>query len=102
MKVAIINYGIGNLGSVQRSMEEIGANAYIVNHPSMLFDADRIILPGVGAFSEGMTRLEEGGWTDSLRDLVSNHQKPIMGICLGMQLLASTGVFWSRIYSGIG
>ena len=91
MKVAIINYGIGNLGSVQRSMEEIGAHTYLATHPSMLYDANRIILPGVGAFSEGMTRLLDGGWVDSLRDLVNNHQKPMMGICLGMQLLATTG-----------
>lgn len=101
MKVAIINYGIGNLGSVQRSMEEIGANAYIANHPSMLYDANQIILPGVGAFSEGMTRLEEGGWIDTLKDLVSNHRKPIMGICLGMQLLASTGEEGGK-FSGLG
>jgi glutamine amidotransferase len=101
MKVAIINYGIGNLGSVQRCMEEIDAHAYIATHPSMLYDANRIILPGVGAFSEGMTRLEDGGWTECLRDLVSNHQKPIMGICLGMQLLASSGEEGGQ-FSGLG
>lgn len=101
MKVAIINYGIANLGSVHRSMEEIGANSYIANHPSMLYDASRIILPGVGAFSEGMSRLIDGGWADSLKDLVNNHQMPVMGICLGMQLLANTGQEGGQ-FSGLG
>ena len=62
MKVAIINYGMGNLNSVRRSFEEIGADAVIANHPSALYEVDRIVLPGVGAFAEGMAHLNQGGW----------------------------------------
>jgi imidazole glycerol-phosphate synthase subunit HisH len=91
MKVAIINYNMGNLSSVRRSFEEIGVEAIIANHPSALYEADRIVLPGVGAFSEGMDHLRLGGWVEALRDLVGKQHKPILGICLGMQMLATTG-----------
>ena len=52
MKVAIINYGMGNLNSVRRSFEEIGADTVIANHPSCLYEVDKIVLPGVGAFDD--------------------------------------------------
>ncbi len=91
MKVAIINYGMGNLNSVRRSFEEIGADAVIANHPSILFEVDRIVLPGVGAFAEGMAHLNQGGWISALHDVVNLQNKPLLGICLGMQMLASKG-----------
>jgi imidazole glycerol-phosphate synthase subunit HisH len=91
MKVAVINYGMGNLNSVRRSFEEIGAHVIIACEPSVLFDADRIVLPGVGAFSEGMEHLKVGGWVPVLNDIVKVKKKPLLGICLGMQVLASKG-----------
>lgn len=91
MKVAIVNYGIGNLGSVRRALEELGAEPYIAEHPLALLDANRFILPGVGAFTEGMRRLRQGGWIDSLRRLALEERRPMLGICLGMQLLATSG-----------
>ena len=91
MKVAIINYGMGNLNSVRRSFEEIGADVVIANHPSCLYEVDRIVLPGVGAFAEGMAHLNQGGWVTALNDVVNIHKKPLLGICLGMQMLASKG-----------
>lgn len=91
MKIAIINYGMGNLGSVGRALEELGGDVIIANHPSALYDVNRIILPGVGAFGEGMAHLEQGGWSEALRELVTDHGKPLLGICLGMQMLASEG-----------
>ncbi|HSI22801.1 MAG TPA: imidazole glycerol phosphate synthase subunit HisH [Methylophilaceae bacterium] len=91
MKVAIINYGMGNLGSVRRAFEEIGVDVAIANHPSVLFETDRIVLPGVGAFAEGMAHLTDGGWVAALQDVVVTQQKPLLGICLGMQMLASSG-----------
>lgn len=91
MRVAIINYSMGNLSSVRRSFEEIGVEAVIANHPSALYEVDKIVLPGVGAFSEGMAHLEQGGWVTALHELVNLHNKPILGICLGMQMLASKG-----------
>lgn len=91
MKVAIINYNMGNLGSVRRSFEEVGADVVIANHPSDLYEVNRIVLPGVGAFSEGMAQLNQGGWVDVIKDVVQYQSKPILGICLGMQMLASRG-----------
>lgn len=89
MKVAIINYGMGNLGSVRRAFESIGAETSIANHPAAIFDADRIVLPGVGAFSEGMKNLCDAGWADALHEIVARQRRPLLGICLGMQMLAS-------------
>jgi len=89
MKVAIINYGMGNLGSVRRAFEDIGAEACIANHPSAIYDANRVVLPGVGAFAEGMKCLSDAGWVDALHDVVTQQRKPLLGICLGMQMLAS-------------
>lgn len=91
MKVAIINYGMGNLGSVRRAFEEIDAEPIIANHPSSLYEVNRVVLPGVGAFSEGMAHLGHGGWIDALNDIVTNQGKPLLGICLGMQMLATVG-----------
>ena len=91
MKVAIINYGMGNLGSVRRSFEEIGAEVVIANHPSTLYEVNRIVLPGVGAFPEGMSHLTKGGWVEALQETVLDMKKPLLGICLGMQMLADRG-----------
>lgn len=91
MKIAIINYGMGNLGSVRRALEDLKADAFVAEHPYALFDANRIVLPGVGAFAEAMRRLHDGGWTDALNRLVKEQGRPLLGICLGMQLLASSG-----------
>ena len=91
MRVAIVNYGMGNLSSVRKSFEELGANVVVVAVPDQLYDADAIVLPGVGAFAEGMENLVNGGWVAPLRDNVSQHQKPLLGICLGMQMLADHG-----------
>ncbi|MEW9902619.1 imidazole glycerol phosphate synthase subunit HisH [Pseudomonas putida] len=91
MKVAIINYGVGNLGSVRRAFEDLGAEPVIANHPSALYDVNRIVLPGVGAFQDGMAHLDRGGWTEVLKEVVGGQGKPLLGICLGMQLLASEG-----------
>ena len=91
MKVGIINYGMCNLNSVRRSFEEIGADVVLASHPSALYDVDRIGLPGVGAFAEGMAHLNAGGWVPALHDLIYIQHKPLLGICLGMQMLASKG-----------
>ena len=97
MKIGIINYGVGNLASVRRAFEDLGANVAIASHPNSLYEVDRIVLPGVGAFGEGMSRLKEGGWQDILREVVVVHHKPLLGICLGMQLLATTGFEGGKI-----
>ena len=88
MKVAIVNYGMGNLGSVRRALEDLEVDVAVAEHPDTLSDANRIILPGVGAFGEGMARLRDAGWVEALRRLVLDSGKPLLGICLGMQMLA--------------
>lgn len=82
---------MGNLSSVRRALEELGVEPFVAEHPLALFDANRLVLPGVGAFSEGMARLQQGGWIDAIHRLVTVERKPLLGICLGMQMLAGTG-----------
>jgi glutamine amidotransferase len=89
MKVGIIDYGVGNLGSVARALEEIGAIPVIVSEPNKICCVEKLILPGVGNFFDCASRLETQGWTLALEDEVAAKEKPILGICLGMQLLAS-------------
>ena len=91
MKVAVVNYGMGNLGSVRRAFEDLGAEVSIAEHPAALYQAQRVVLPGVGAFGEGMARLRAGGWVDELRKLATEGKRPLLGICLGMQMLATRG-----------
>ena len=87
MRIGIINYGMGNLGSIQNALESLGANSFIVDSPDMLTSADRIVLPGVGAFAAAMEHLEEDQWLPAIHNTVIDLQRPILGICLGMQLL---------------
>jgi glutamine amidotransferase len=91
MKVGIVSYGMGNLGSVRRALEDLGVAPFVAEHPAALFEANRIVLPGVGAFAEGMAHLRAAGWVDALRHQVREGGKPLLGICLGMQLLADDG-----------
>lgn len=90
MNVGIVNYGMGNLASVEKAVEVLGHTAFVLQDPCHLRNYDRIILPGVGAFSEGMDRLQAGGWPDALR-CAASEGKPLLGICLGMQFLADMG-----------
>ena len=83
--VGIINYGLGNLGSIQNMLKVIGEKAVISFDPEELDKCDRYILPGVGAFDAGMKKLNESGLTDYIKKK-ANEKKPILGICLGMQL----------------
>ncbi len=91
MKVALIDYGMGNLGSVRRAIGELGAEALLADTPAKLVAADRIVLPGVGAFADGMRLLQAGGWVSALRE-EARAGKPLLGICLGMQMLATRGI----------
>jgi imidazole glycerol-phosphate synthase subunit HisH len=91
VKVGIVNYGMGNLGSVQRALDDLGVENFVAAHPQALFEADRVILPGVGAFGQGMQRLKERGWVDTLHRLAREEHRPLLGICLGMQMLATEG-----------
>ncbi len=91
MSVYIIDYGMGNLLSVQRALEKCGADVIITQNPTDLMNASHIVLPGVGAFKDGIKNLKEKNWIETLDQIVSEGQIPILGICLGMQLLATKG-----------
>ena len=92
MKVTIVDYGMGNLQSIAMALEHCNATVTISNNPDDIFRADKLILPGVGAFGEGMQNLRSCGLDRILRDAVVDHRIPLLGICLGMQLLADSGV----------
>ena len=89
--IGIIDYGMGNLRSVQKAFELLGAEAVILPGPEGVAgigvaQADKLVLPGVGAFGDGMEQLRGRGWIEPLRAFL-NSGKPLLGICLGMQLL---------------
>jgi imidazole glycerol-phosphate synthase subunit HisH len=84
--VVIVDCGIGNIKSVQRMLQAAGAIAEIVDRPDRIERASRLVLPGVGAFDAGMSALQNG-WLEPLRELALIRKIPVLGICLGMQLL---------------
>jgi glutamine amidotransferase len=90
-RVVIVDYGLCNIDSVARSVEECGAEALVTCNPDELNRATHIILPGVGAFPDAMDQLEQRGLIAPLRELVLVHGVPFLGICLGMQLMGARG-----------
>lgn len=87
-KVHVVDYGLGNLFSVARALERVGAEPHITSSYKELSAADRVVLPGVGAFRNGMEGLNSAGLDDSVREFALT-ERPLLGICLGMQMLAS-------------
>jgi glutamine amidotransferase len=88
MKVVIIDYGLGNLRSVAGAVQKVGYEPIVSNLLDDIEEADKLILPGVGAFGDGMLNLRKMKLVDSLTELVKRCNKPILGICLGAQLMA--------------
>lgn len=86
--ITIVDYGLGNLGSVANMLKKVGVAARISADPAELRDSAALILPGVGHFDAGMRNLRERGLFAVLDGLVRQEKKPVLGICLGMQLLA--------------
>lgn len=84
--VAIVDYGMGNVGSIRNMLRKVGALPRVASTPDDLVGAAKIVLPGVGAFDQGMDRLEAGGFRRVLDHLVLEQKVPILGVCLGMQL----------------
>ncbi len=84
--IAIIDYGMGNLRSVQKGFERMGREAVVTRDPKTILDAGKVVLPGVGAFPDCMRNLEEYGLIDAVKQSI-NSGKPFLGICLGLQLL---------------
>ena len=98
--VAIIDYGVGNLFSLKSSFSEIGQDAVVTNDETVILSADRIILPGVGAFEDASRKLKESGLDKVVKKAVENG-KPLMGICLGMQMLFDKSFEYGE-YEGLG
>ncbi len=84
--ITIIDYGMGNLRSVQKAFERVGFEARVTDNPALVANADKLVLPGVGAFRDCMRNLEDGGFVEPIKTHV-DAGKPFLGICLGLQLL---------------
>ncbi len=100
-KIVIIDYNMGNLASVANALDYLGYKAIISNKVDDIKSADYIILPGVGAFSDGMKNLIDLGLVDILREQVLKIKKPFLGLCLGMQLAAEEG-YEGGLTKGLG
>lgn len=98
--IAIIDYGVGNLRSVEKAMHYIGAEAKITSDKDEILSADAVILPGVGAFAEAMDRLKETGLDNVIKKVISDN-KPFFGICLGMQLLFDSSEEGGEMVEGL-
>jgi glutamine amidotransferase len=85
--VALIDYGMGNLGSVSKALETVGFSVLKTNRAEDIEKADAIVLPGVGAFGDAMKHLKELKLIDTLKREILDRKKPFLGICLGLQLL---------------
>lgn len=90
MKIGIINYSIGNVGSVQSAFNFFKYNTVLINEPSELENVDIIVLAGVGNFNTAVEKLKQYNFLDELNNQVLEKKKPVLGICLGMQLFANS------------
>ena len=98
--ITIIDYGMGNLRSVQKAIEKVGSQAIITSDPSQIAKAERVILPGVGAFRDAINALHQQDLVGAINDAV-NSGKPFLGICLGLQLLFELS-YEDGEYEGLG
>jgi imidazole glycerol-phosphate synthase subunit HisH len=99
-KIAIIDYQMGNLRSVQKGFEKVGHQATITSDPQQLAAADKVVLPGVGAFGDAMAELQRRKLVQPIRDAIESG-KPFLGICLGLQLLFDVGYEGGQ-FEGLG
>lgn len=88
--ITIINYGLGNISAFANVYNRLNIPVTIATHKEELYKAERIILPGVGAFDHAMTLLQQSGMRETLNELVLEKNIPVLGICVGMQILADS------------
>ena len=86
--ISIINYGMGNIGSVENAIKTLNFIPKIIESPENLINSEKIILPGVGSFKTAMKLLNDSGWVKKIKECVIDKNIPLFGICLGMQLIA--------------
>lgn len=99
-ETVIVDYGMGNLRSVQKALESVGHSAVISGDPRRVAAAGKVVLPGVGAFRDAIARLRESGLAEAVRQHI-DRQRPFLGICLGMQLLFTRG-HEDGLHEGLG
>jgi glutamine amidotransferase len=98
--ISLIDYGVGNLLSVRRALEHCGANVELISTPEQLMRAGKVLLPGVGAYANAMAMLSENGMSEALKTFAQTG-KPLLGICLGMQLLLDSSTEFGFV-EGLG
>src|SRR6266487_1268382 len=98
--VTIIDYGVGNIGSIANMLKKVGSESIITSDPEQIREAKKLVLCGIGAFDDGMVKLEEMGIIDVLKQKVIDEHVPILGVCLGMQLFTKGSEEGSR--EGLG
>ena len=98
--IAIVDYGVGNLFSLNSSLELIGAESVVTADETILRSAEKILLPGVGAFEDAAKKLRDSGLADLLKELAAEG-KPLLGICLGMQMLFEKSYEYG-VHEGLG
>ncbi len=98
--LGIINYGMGNLASVQNALDYLQIPNRMVEAPSDIILCDRVILPGVGAFGEAMRKITSLGFKEELQEFALVRQRPLLGVCLGMQLLLESSVEYG-LFAGL-
>lgn len=97
--IAILDYGMGNLKSVEKALQKVGARTLVTSEPEKILVAEGLVLPGVGAFKDCMRNLKEYGLIDPLRKFIQSG-RPFLGICLGLQLLFSESTEFG-LYKGL-
>jgi glutamine amidotransferase len=100
-KVTVVDYGVGNLLSVCRALEHVGAEPALASDPAAIIAADRLVLPGVGAFGPAMETLVRSGLADAIKETTSTRGRPFLGICLGMQMMLETSLEFG-CHNGLG
>jgi glutamine amidotransferase len=98
--IAIVNYGVGNLRSVEKAFEAVGAEAVVTSEAGVIAEAEKVVLPGVGAFGECATRLRTSGLEASVLR-AAEQQKPLLGLCVGLQLMFDEGHEFG-VHKGLG
>lgn len=100
VEIGILSYGVGNVQSILHMLNALRISAMLVEKPEQVAQCRRLIMPGVGAFDEGMQKLRAGGWEEALKMAIHNEGKPLLGLCLGMQMLLESSDEGSE--SGLG
>ncbi len=96
IKVAIINYGIGNIRSLYNSLKRIEVEAEIITDPDSINQFDKVFLPGVGSYNDAIEKIKNIGWDKAIKNFSSNQNKSLFGICVGMQILSTCGYEYGK------